>query len=580
MHLFYSLNLSLWGLDARGFRAAQVALAVAAALSYHALLRRFARPAFALLGALALVASLPFFYVASSLMTNHYVAGLAFACAALLAYARELERRRWGASVASAALYALAALSKEVYLPAIAVFALMAGRDRDAWRRLAPHALVIVAVLAWRQAVLGSVVGGYREGTFVGVDEAGVLARALAGLPATMLGGGAWAAIVGAALALLAAGAGRVAHSLAAAALLGAAVLVALLPLIPLGLVAAPDRYLLAATAVLAGGSTVLAERFARRRSVLAAALLLGVPAAASVRAHVVDVPPVARAFAAQSGAYRGVLDAGTPLLVVLPPQWPADPAYWSDMFTRLRAAPLAAQPDAARSRAVIAFFGDADPALASLAAAGAPVARFDAACDCLRSGRVPAPGARPPASPAPGAPSRFSLPAIVRGGADPAAVGRDERIGRGRGAVDATSIDPGDPAVRVLRGHVDPALEADRLAVLVAARVPVRAQVTATMVPASGGTSGGTSAPSGASVPAASAGSAAQASSATDAAPLPAAFELRLRFPDATAAASALACVTVPSIGPTPRVLLRGQPAACDAYVSAAGRESPESAR
>ena len=136
MHLFYSLNLSLWGLDARGFRAAQVALAVASALTYHALLRRFARPAFALLGSLALVASLPFFYVSSSLMTNHYVAGLAFSCAALLAYARELERRRWGASVASAALYALAALSKEVYLPAIAVFALMAGRDRDAWRRL------------------------------------------------------------------------------------------------------------------------------------------------------------------------------------------------------------------------------------------------------------------------------------------------------------------------------------------------------------------------------------------------------------------------------------------------------------
>ncbi|MFO1199748.1 MAG: glycosyltransferase family 39 protein [Burkholderiaceae bacterium] len=577
MHLFYSANLSLWGLDARGFRAAQLVLAIAAALSYHALLRRFARPALALLGALALVASLPFFYVSSSLMTNHYVAGLAFACAALLAYARELERRRWGASIASAALYALAALSKEVYLPAIAVFALMAGRDRDAWRRLVPHGLVIVAVLAWRHAVLGSVVGGYREGTFVGVDEAGVLARGVAALPTTMFGAGAWAAAVGAALAALAAGAGHLARSLAAAALLGAAVLVALLPLIPLGLVAAPDRYLLVATAVLAGGATVLAERFARRRSVLAAALLLGVPAAASVRAHVVDAPPVARAFAAQSGAYRGVLDAGTPLLVVLPPQWPADPAYWSDMFTRLRAAPLAAQPDAARSRAVIAFFGDADPALASLAAAGAPVARFDTACDCLRSGRGAAPAGGAPASPAPGAPSRFSSPATVRTGADPSIVARDERIGRGHGGVDAVATDSEDRSLRVMRGRIDPALEADRLTVLLGARAGARAGDGA------GVRGGGRCGSAGGGDPdhggrASDCGR--RGPSATDLAPAPAAFELRLRFPDAASAAAAVACVTVPSIGPAPRVLLRGQPAACDAYVSGAPRDPREPAQ
>ena len=550
LHLFYSLNLAVFGVDWQGFRATGFALAALAALCYYGLLRLFARPVLGLVGTIALVASLPYFYVASTFMTSHYVAGLACACGAVIAMARALRLGGWPWALASAFCYGLAAISKEVYLPVIVVLGLMVYRERDAWTRLAPHAAVLCAYFAWRHAVLGSFVGGYRAGLFLDAGEWMPVASTLLELPSLLLGGVAFVAAVGASLALLLASGGT-ARTLAAGLLIAAGALMPLLPLMPLGLVALPDRYLLAAFASLVACMAYLAERLARRArgAVWVAVPLLGTVLVASASAREAGLPPVARAFSAQSGAYRDVLSRNAPVAVVLPASWPADESYWTEMLSLARSAVAGARGDAP-AEPLLAFFGNGHPALAAMAGAGVAVERFDEACNCLRPVSAQQLEARASGEPA----ALFGAQPVLRLAARPEAMLRGERTALGTGTVRGVRVDEHDPRALLMSGFVDLSSEADRVTVLLPTRDAVTARLSAVEpVPPPVRPNGDGGPKTGAR----------------------AAFELRLRFAQDGQAQAArdTVCIRVQSIGPAQHALLQGQPDDCRRFLTVDAR-------
>lgn len=173
--LSFKLDLLLHGLDPRLYYGHQLLAMATAAILFHLLLRHYVPDLYAALGSGVFLMSWAAVYATRTLMIRHYVEGLVFALAAMLAWRRG---GRW--IILAAALYLAAMLSKEVYATIPLFFICQSRFARKPWREIArdciaPAAAAIV-FLAWRWYMTG-LIGGYAQS--IGEREVQNLPRAL-----------------------------------------------------------------------------------------------------------------------------------------------------------------------------------------------------------------------------------------------------------------------------------------------------------------------------------------------------------------------------------------------------------------
>src|SRR5581483_7584340 len=171
--LSYKFDLRLHGFDTRLFYAHQVAAILLAAVLLFFLIRRYVSIWYAAAGAGVFLTTWAAVYAARTLMIRHYVEGLVFALAALLAW----RRSKWLAAF----FYLLAMLSKEVYAPIPLFFICESRFENRSWREIARElvapALAAIAFLVWRRRMTG---------IFLSIARGIVSPPNLAGLPVNL----------------------------------------------------------------------------------------------------------------------------------------------------------------------------------------------------------------------------------------------------------------------------------------------------------------------------------------------------------------------------------------------------------
>lgn len=261
----YELDLALFGLAPAAFYAHQLAAIGLAVLALYLVLRLWLPPPWAGLGALVFLLGPPVASFAPLLMVRHYPEAIALGLLSAWAFVLA-ARRRGGPAVALAVLSALAylaaSLAKEIAVPLPAVLALLpAARARRRLLLLAPHAAAGAGYVAYRTWMLETPLGGY--GWTPGPAGWWGVAAALPGKLALELAGPSawgWAALA----ALLAVVLALAFRSRRAAALLGAGLLVAALPVLPVSIEMEP-RYAAATWLALAAAFAPAARSLCRR---------------------------------------------------------------------------------------------------------------------------------------------------------------------------------------------------------------------------------------------------------------------------------------------------------------------------
>ncbi|MDZ7862284.1 glycosyltransferase family 39 protein [Acidovorax sp.] len=238
----YQVNSALFGMDPRGFYLHHLLSLAAAAFALYVLMRQWFAPWRALLAPALLVVGAPAFHMAQQLMVGHYLDGFTFACLALWAQLRAVERRQWRWAWLAAGLYLLSTLCKEVYVPWIALALFMPLGAAAApmpwvqrWRYALPALAVALGYAAMRVLVFSGA-GGYQPGTLTGWhDVPGVLGAMALMLRHGLLGSGALG-LLATALCLVCIGVRLAAQApqarLRALAALGAAIMVVVFPLL------------------------------------------------------------------------------------------------------------------------------------------------------------------------------------------------------------------------------------------------------------------------------------------------------------------------------------------------------------
>lgn len=274
----YDADLDAFGAAPRAFYLHQLAALGLAAVALYALLRAWLDRRWALLGAAAFLAGAPLANLATSIMARHYLECLAFVFLGGAAWVRSLRAKGtlagWCWSVLSAVLWLAAALAKEIAVPLVLLLPLLPlppeGTAAVRLRPLVPHGAALVAYVAYRRWLMGALVGGY--GWVVEREDwprliatlPWRLGRELVGAPSVA----AWLA-----LAALLAGIALGVRTRRAAVLLAAAVVLVLLPLLPVAAEVKP-RYAALLWAVLVVAFVCSASRL-RRGAWLAAAAAL-----------------------------------------------------------------------------------------------------------------------------------------------------------------------------------------------------------------------------------------------------------------------------------------------------------------
>ncbi len=251
--LFFSFDVdsALFGIDARAFLIHQlVSFSLCVAVLYL-VLRLWLPRAWAALGTALFAIGPVMVTIAPLLMVRHYVEATLLGLLATGGYILALRRpERWKAfSIASAAVYLLAMLAKEIAVPLVVFLVLIP--ETTFRRRLTvavPHGVALVVYLGYRLFMLGTFGGGY--GWLIGPSDLPRLAMELPvkigaeilGRPSTA----SWAM-----LAALLVGLGLVVwRARGAGLLLGASALLAMLPILPVSTEMEP-RYALPAWLVL-----------------------------------------------------------------------------------------------------------------------------------------------------------------------------------------------------------------------------------------------------------------------------------------------------------------------------------------
>ncbi len=331
--LSMALDRALGGSSPAVYYVHQLAAIASCGLALYAALRLWLEPVFATAGALLFIVGPAVAASAPVLMVRHYFEALGLACAAFALFVLALRRSRPGWTLASAALFLAALLTKEIAAPLVVLAALAPVAD---WRRrlryLAPHGAALALYGLWRVLLLEHPLAGHGWIDRRGVSEVlvalpGDLLEALFGRPPAVAI--ALALTVTAGLAL----AGR-----ARAAILAAAA-ASLATVVPVAFEMEPRFVLatwLALAAALAFGSARLAQRpgWSRRApwvaaATVAVAALAGRDAWAAEYTRALRMSVENRAYVALPGdaALRHPASATSTLLELRP--LAATPSSW-----------------------------------------------------------------------------------------------------------------------------------------------------------------------------------------------------------------------------------------------------------
>jgi hypothetical protein len=284
--LFLSLDVDrrLFGLNPHPFYVHQLLDLSLASVALYGALRLWLPRLWAAVGAWVFLIGPVTAALAPFLFVRHYIAAILLAALAVMAWAeaqRQTGRAAWALAWLSAALYFTAAMAKEIAVPLAVILPLLpepAGVPRvepPARLRLAlPHAAMLGLYIVLRYVALGTFLGGY--GFIVSPAGLPALALALPGKAAAELVAGRLsptalvfsAALAAGVLALLFLRGRR------AGLLTGAALLLALLPVLPVSTQMEP-RYAVPVWTVLAltfaAGCRAVAERWREAGLALAA---------------------------------------------------------------------------------------------------------------------------------------------------------------------------------------------------------------------------------------------------------------------------------------------------------------------
>ena len=273
--LFFSLDMDrrLSGLSPQSFYLHHLAALSLCTAALHGALRFWLPRLWAAVGAWIFLIGPATASLAASLMVRHYVEAILLASLSLMAWAGAL--RRPPLAWLSAALYLAACLAKEVAVPLILLLPLLpppGGQPgeqhvgfRERFRLALPHAAALALYLALRYAVLGTLLGGY--GFAVRPSSLPVLALELPGKIAAEFVGWSSPAAILFALSLFAGALSL--HTRRAAVLTGLALLLAMLPVLPVS-TRMEARYAVPAWIVL---SVAFAAGCSRTRRSLAVAI-------------------------------------------------------------------------------------------------------------------------------------------------------------------------------------------------------------------------------------------------------------------------------------------------------------------
>ncbi|HET9211845.1 MAG TPA: hypothetical protein VFR03_15685 [Thermoanaerobaculia bacterium] len=194
--------------------------------------------------------------LAPLLFVRHYIEAILLGSLAVMAWAgalRSTGKRAWMLALVSAAFYFAASIAKEIAVPLIAILPLLPepDKDRERLRLIVPHAVMLALYLIVRFEVLGTLMGGY--GFRVDLGSLPALALAIPGKIASEFIGGRIS--VPAILFLIVIAVGILAlfflRGLRALVLTGVALLLALLPVLPVSTQMEP-RYAVPAWIVVA----------------------------------------------------------------------------------------------------------------------------------------------------------------------------------------------------------------------------------------------------------------------------------------------------------------------------------------
>lgn len=238
----YQLNRFFFGANVQGYYAHHIISLWAAAAAVFALLRQWLPPSRAWIAPTLLLAGMPTFQMAQQLMVGHYLYGLLFAALGLALHIRAgrlthpAGATAWVIRLASAMLYALACLCKEIYVPWVLLWVclpLACPPTVHTSSRVVLYAIIqsfpVLAVAAaytiFRWHVFQGV-GGYLQGA----APVSVLLQSLGAIPSALLGSGAQGILAAALLVLASAQAAR--HRMVTFGLVGMALaVIVLLPL-------------------------------------------------------------------------------------------------------------------------------------------------------------------------------------------------------------------------------------------------------------------------------------------------------------------------------------------------------------
>ena len=269
--LFLSLDVDrrLFGLHSYPFYLHQLVAFSLCPAAIYGVLRIWLRHLWAAVGAWVFLIGPVIASLAPLLFVRHYIEVILLGSLAVMAWAgalRSTGKRAWMLTLLSAAFYFTASMAKEIAVPLIVILPLLPEPEegRRRLRLIVPHAVMLALYLIIRYEVLGTLMGGY--GFKVDLGSLPVLALVLPGKITEEFIGGRISVLAILFLILIAVGALALffLRGLWALIVTGAALLLALLPVLPVSTQMEP-RYAVPAWIVVAvafaAGCQVLAEK-------------------------------------------------------------------------------------------------------------------------------------------------------------------------------------------------------------------------------------------------------------------------------------------------------------------------------
>jgi hypothetical protein len=184
----YDAELTLFGVNPVPFRVVHLIELAAIAIALAFALRLWMSRAAAACAAFLFLVGTPVAVMAAQLMLMHYIESVILSIVAAALFARAMRSGRKLLLIASALLYLLAMLAKEIAIPLLLVLLILPERDlRARLRAVWPHGLALIIYFAWRYAILGKVIGGY-VWTFGPGDVPLLLVRTVARIAGTFAG--------------------------------------------------------------------------------------------------------------------------------------------------------------------------------------------------------------------------------------------------------------------------------------------------------------------------------------------------------------------------------------------------------